>query len=103
MFFFICRMQKIAVIFTVLFTCLYPKVLESKGKVKNKTKALKRKEDKERKNKGRIQGEDLKEPLADNDDSSSTTTETSNPDMVENIKEVNTLDESIFSKYKLTV
>uniref|UniRef100_A0A673HIS9 Uncharacterized protein n=1 Tax=Sinocyclocheilus rhinocerous TaxID=307959 RepID=A0A673HIS9_9TELE len=63
------------------------KVLESKGKVKNKTKALKKKEEKERKAKGKTQGEDLKEPLADNDDSSSTTTETSNPDMEANIKE----------------
>uniref|UniRef100_A0A673HJD0 Uncharacterized protein n=1 Tax=Sinocyclocheilus rhinocerous TaxID=307959 RepID=A0A673HJD0_9TELE len=65
------------------------KVLESKGKVKNKTKALKKKEEKERKAKGKTQGEDLKEPLADNDDSSSTTTETSNPDMEANIKEAN--------------
>ncbi|XP_016134997.1 transmembrane protein 131-like isoform X2 [Sinocyclocheilus grahami] len=63
------------------------KVLESKGKVKNKTKALKKKEEKERKTKGKTQGEDLKEPLADNDDSSSTTTETSNPDVEANIKE----------------
>ncbi|XP_052415123.1 transmembrane protein 131 isoform X2 [Carassius gibelio] len=63
------------------------KVLDSKGKVKNKTKALKKKEEKERKTKGKTQGEDLKEPLADNDDSSSTTTETSNPDMEANIKE----------------
>lgn len=62
-------------------------MLESKGKVKNKTKAFKKKEDKDRKTKGRTQG-DLKEPLADNDDSSSTTTETSNPDMEANIKEV---------------
>uniref|UniRef100_A0A671TB38 Transmembrane protein 131-like n=1 Tax=Sinocyclocheilus anshuiensis TaxID=1608454 RepID=A0A671TB38_9TELE len=62
-------------------------MLESKGKVKNKTKALKKKEEKERKTKGKTQGEDLKEPLADNDDSSSTTTETSNPDMEANIKE----------------
>uniref|UniRef100_A0A9J7YFU2 Transmembrane protein 131 n=1 Tax=Cyprinus carpio carpio TaxID=630221 RepID=A0A9J7YFU2_CYPCA len=61
---------------------------ESKGKVKNKTKALKKKEEKERKSKGKTQ-EDLKEPLADNDDSSSTTTETSNPDMEANIKEFN--------------
>uniref|UniRef100_A0A8C1QLV9 Transmembrane protein 131 n=1 Tax=Cyprinus carpio TaxID=7962 RepID=A0A8C1QLV9_CYPCA len=61
---------------------------ESKGKVKNKTKALKKKEEKDRKTKGKTQGEDLKEPLADNDDSSSTTTETSNPDMETNIKEV---------------
>uniref|UniRef100_A0A672RQ26 Transmembrane protein 131 n=1 Tax=Sinocyclocheilus grahami TaxID=75366 RepID=A0A672RQ26_SINGR len=66
------------------------KVLESKGKVKNKTKALKKKEEKERKSKGKTQGEDLKEPLADNDDSSSTTTETSNPDVEANIKEVYT-------------
>uniref|UniRef100_A0A671TD33 Transmembrane protein 131-like n=1 Tax=Sinocyclocheilus anshuiensis TaxID=1608454 RepID=A0A671TD33_9TELE len=64
-------------------------MLESKGKVKNKTKALKKKEEKERKTKGKTQGEDLKEPLADNDDSSSTTTETSNPDMEANIKEAN--------------
>lgn len=71
-----------------LFTCF--SVLESKGKVKNKTKALKKKEEKERKTKGKTQGEDLKEPLADNDDSSSTTTETSNPDMEANIKEVHT-------------
>lgn len=67
-------------------------VLESKGKnetkVKNKTKALKKKEEKERKTKGKTQGEDFKEPLADNDDSSSTTTETSNPDVEANIKEV---------------
>ncbi|XP_005166018.2 transmembrane protein 131 isoform X1 [Danio rerio] len=67
------------------------KVLESKGKnetkVKNKTKALKKKEEKERKTKGKTQGEDFKEPLADNDDSSSTTTETSNPDVEANIKE----------------
>uniref|UniRef100_A0A672M950 Transmembrane protein 131 n=1 Tax=Sinocyclocheilus grahami TaxID=75366 RepID=A0A672M950_SINGR len=60
---------------------------QNKGKVKNKTKALKKKEEKERKTKGKTQGEDLKEPLADNDDSSSTTTETSNPDMEANIKE----------------
>nr|XP_055068518.1 transmembrane protein 131 isoform X1 [Misgurnus anguillicaudatus] len=60
------------------------KVLEAKGKVKNKTKAPKKKE--ERKTKGKTQ-DDLKEPLADNDDSSSTTTETSNPDMEANIKE----------------
>uniref|UniRef100_A0A671R883 Transmembrane protein 131-like n=1 Tax=Sinocyclocheilus anshuiensis TaxID=1608454 RepID=A0A671R883_9TELE len=65
-------------------------MLESKGKVKNKTKALKKKEEKERKSKGKTQGEDLKEPLADNDDSSSTTTETSNPDVEANIKEVYT-------------
>ncbi|XP_051567447.1 transmembrane protein 131-like isoform X2 [Myxocyprinus asiaticus] len=62
------------------------KVLESKGKLKNK-KALKKKEEKERKTKGKTQGEDSKEPLADNDDSSSTTTETSNPDVEANIKE----------------
>uniref|UniRef100_A0A9J8D498 Transmembrane protein 131 n=1 Tax=Cyprinus carpio carpio TaxID=630221 RepID=A0A9J8D498_CYPCA len=65
---------------------------QNKGKVKNKTKALKKKEEKDRKTKGKTQGEDLKEPLADNDDSSSTTTETSNPDMETNIKEVHTCE-----------
>ncbi|TRY89294.1 hypothetical protein DNTS_003463 [Danionella cerebrum] len=66
-------------------------VLETKGKnetkVKNKTKAPKKKEEKERKTKGKAQVEDLKDPLVDNDDSSSTTTETSNPDVEANIKE----------------
>ncbi|XP_051563177.1 transmembrane protein 131-like isoform X3 [Myxocyprinus asiaticus] len=66
---------------------LQNKVLEIKGKVKNKTKALKKKEEKERKTKGKTQGEDSKEPLADIDDCSSTTTETSNPDVEANIKE----------------
>uniref|UniRef100_A0A671TB33 Transmembrane protein 131-like n=1 Tax=Sinocyclocheilus anshuiensis TaxID=1608454 RepID=A0A671TB33_9TELE len=73
-------------------------MLESKGKVKNKTKALKKKEEKERKTKGKTQGEDLKEPLADNDDSSSTTTETSNPDMEANIKEVHTRETLVSGK-----
>lgn len=81
----ICKMHNIT---SAQFTCF--SVLESKGKVKNKTKALKKKEEKERKTKGKAQGEELKEPLADNDDSSSTTTETSNPDMEANIKEVHT-------------
>lgn len=63
--------------------------------MKNKTKALKKKEEKERKTKGKTQGEDLKEPLADNDDSSSTTTETSNPDMEANIKEVHTRETNV--------
>ncbi|KAG5276018.1 hypothetical protein AALO_G00127020 [Alosa alosa] len=63
------------------------KVLETKGKVRSKTKAQKRREEKERKAKGKAPGEDLKEALADNDDSSSTTTETSNPDVEANIKE----------------
>lgn len=51
-------------------------------------KAPKKKEEKERKGRGKTQGEELKEALADNDDSSSTTTETSNPDTESNIKEV---------------
>uniref|UniRef100_A0A673HG09 Uncharacterized protein n=1 Tax=Sinocyclocheilus rhinocerous TaxID=307959 RepID=A0A673HG09_9TELE len=71
---------------------------QNKGKVKNKTKALKKKEEKERKAKGKTQGEDLKEPLADNDDSSSTTTETSNPDMEANIKEVHTRETLVSGK-----
>lgn len=51
-------------------------------------KAPKKKGEKERKGQGKTQGEELKEALADNDDSSSTTTETSNPDTETNIKEV---------------
>ncbi|KAK3575261.1 hypothetical protein QTP86_023458 [Hemibagrus guttatus] len=60
---------------------------QNKGKMKNKMKAQKKKEERERKAKGKTQGEELKEALADNDDSSSTTTETSNPDTETNIKE----------------
>ncbi|XP_012677251.2 transmembrane protein 131 [Clupea harengus] len=63
------------------------KVLETKGKVRSKTKGQKKREEKERKAKGKTPGDDPKEALADNDDSSSTTTETSNPDMEANIKE----------------
>ncbi|XP_062306395.1 transmembrane protein 131 isoform X1 [Osmerus eperlanus] len=63
------------------------KVPESKGKLRGKTKAQKKKEEKERKAKGRTQGDELKDPLADNDDSSSTTTETSNPDTETSTKE----------------
>uniref|UniRef100_A0A8D3DRH0 Transmembrane protein 131 n=1 Tax=Scophthalmus maximus TaxID=52904 RepID=A0A8D3DRH0_SCOMX len=55
-------------------------VLESKGKLRGKTKAQRKKEEKERKSTGKTQGDELKDNLADNDDSSSTTTETSNPD-----------------------
>lgn len=62
--------------------------METKGKVRSKTKGQKKREEKERKAKGKTPGDDLKEALADNDDSSSTTTETSNPDMEANIKEV---------------
>ncbi|XP_017335327.1 transmembrane protein 131 isoform X1 [Ictalurus punctatus] len=61
--------------------------VQNKGKTKNKMKAPKKKEEKERKGRGKTQGEELKEALADNDDSSSTTTETSNPDTESNIKE----------------
>lgn len=63
------------------------RVLESKGKLRGKTKAQKKKEEKERKAKGKTQGDELKDALADNDDSSSTTTETSNPDTEASIKE----------------
>uniref|UniRef100_A0A8C6WN05 Transmembrane protein 131 n=1 Tax=Neogobius melanostomus TaxID=47308 RepID=A0A8C6WN05_9GOBI len=61
--------------------------LESKGKVR-KTKSQKKKEEKEKKTALKTQGDELKDNLADNDDSSSTTTETSNPDVETNIKEV---------------
>lgn len=62
--------------------------LESKGKPRGKAKAQRKKEEKEKKSTVKTQGDDLKDNLADNDDSSSTTTETSNPDVETNIKEV---------------
>lgn len=62
--------------------------LESKGKLRGKAKAQKKKEERERKSSVKTPGDDLKDNLADNDDSSSTTTETSNPDVETNIKEV---------------
>uniref|UniRef100_A0AAX7VPR8 Transmembrane protein 131 n=1 Tax=Astatotilapia calliptera TaxID=8154 RepID=A0AAX7VPR8_ASTCA len=61
--------------------------LESKGKLRAKAKAQRKKEEKEKKSTVKTQGDELKD-LADNDDSSSTTTETSNPDVETNIKEV---------------
>lgn len=63
-------------------------VLESKGKLRGKTKAQRKKEEREKKSTVKTQGDELKDNLADNDDSSSTTTETSNPDVETNIKEV---------------
>lgn len=63
-------------------------VLESKGKLRGKAKAQRKKEEKEKKSAAKTQGDELKENLADNDDSSSTTTETSNPDVETSIKEV---------------
>ncbi|TNM87610.1 hypothetical protein fugu_005831 [Takifugu bimaculatus] len=63
------------------------KGLESKGKLRGKAKAQKKKEEREKKISGKTPGDDLKDNLADNDDSSSTTTETSNPDVEANIKE----------------
>lgn len=66
-------------------------MLESKGKLRGKTKAQKKKEEKEKKPTVKTQGDELKDNLADNDDSSSTTTETSNPDVETNIKEVQSL------------
>lgn len=62
--------------------------LESKGKLRGKAKAQKKREEKEKKSSVKTPGDDLKDNLADNDDSSSTTTETSNPDVETNIKEV---------------
>ncbi|KAF7646763.1 hypothetical protein LDENG_00182760 [Lucifuga dentata] len=63
------------------------KVLESKGKLRGKTKAQRKKEEKEKKTLVKTEGDELKDTLADNDDSSSTTTETSNPDVETSIKE----------------
>lgn len=65
-----------------------PAGLESKGKLRGKAKAQKKKEEREKKTSVKTPGDDLKDNLADNDDSSSTTTETSNPDVEANIKEV---------------
>ncbi|XP_034737613.1 transmembrane protein 131 isoform X2 [Etheostoma cragini] len=62
-------------------------VLESKVKLRGKTKSQRKKEEKEKKSTVKTQGDELKDNLADNDDSSSTTTETSNPDVEPNIKE----------------
>lgn len=62
--------------------------LESKGKLRGKAKAQKKKEEREKKSSIKTPGDDLKDNLADNDDSSSTTTETSNPDVEAIIKEV---------------
>ena len=53
-----------------------------------KTKAQRKKEEREKKSTVKTQGDELKDNLADNDDSSSTTTETSNPDVETSIKEV---------------
>ncbi|XP_020486948.2 LOW QUALITY PROTEIN: transmembrane protein 131 [Labrus bergylta] len=63
------------------------KVFESKGKLRAKSKAQRKKEEKEKKSSVKTQGDELKDNMADNDDSSSTTTETSNPDVETNIKE----------------
>lgn len=63
------------------------KALESKGKLRGKTKAQKKKEEKEKRLTVKTQGDELRDNLVDNDDSSSTTTETSNPDVETNIKE----------------
>uniref|UniRef100_A0A8B9JUU7 Transmembrane protein 131 n=1 Tax=Astyanax mexicanus TaxID=7994 RepID=A0A8B9JUU7_ASTMX len=71
-----------------------PAAMDCKGKLKSKSKAQKKKEERERKGKGKT-GEELKEVLADNDDSSSTTTETSNPDTETNIKEFTVVDECV--------
>uniref|UniRef100_A0A7N9AU27 Transmembrane protein 131 n=1 Tax=Mastacembelus armatus TaxID=205130 RepID=A0A7N9AU27_9TELE len=67
-------------------------VFKYKGKPRGKTKPQKKKEEKEKKTTVKTQGDELKDNLADNDDSSSTTTETSNPDMETNIKEVHNVE-----------
>uniref|UniRef100_A0A3P8ZSL1 Transmembrane protein 131 n=1 Tax=Esox lucius TaxID=8010 RepID=A0A3P8ZSL1_ESOLU len=56
--------------------------------LRGKTKVQRRREEKERRTKGKAPtGEELKDALVDNDDSSSTTTETSNPDVETSIRE----------------
>lgn len=69
--------------------------LESKGKLRGKAKAQKKKEEREKKSSIKTPGDDLKDNLADNDDSSSTTTETSNPDVEAIIKEVPTIHQVV--------
>ncbi|XP_051928946.1 transmembrane protein 131 isoform X1 [Hippocampus zosterae] len=66
---------------------LHNKALESKGKLRGKTKVQRKKEEKVKKSIVKTPGDELKDNLADNDDTSSTTTETSNPDMEASIKE----------------
>uniref|UniRef100_A0AAZ3STM7 Transmembrane protein 131 n=1 Tax=Oncorhynchus tshawytscha TaxID=74940 RepID=A0AAZ3STM7_ONCTS len=57
-------------------------------KLRGKTNAQRKRAEKERRAKGKApQGDQLKDVLADNDDSSSTTTETSNPDVEASNKE----------------
>ena len=59
-----------------------------KGKtLQRKAKPQKKREEKDRRGKGKHQEDELKDSLAD-DDSSSTTTETSNPDTEPLLKEV---------------
>lgn len=65
-------------------------ILVSLGKGKTlqrKAKPQKKREEKDRRGKGKQQEDELKDSLAD-DDSSSTTTETSNPDTEPLLKEV---------------
>ncbi|XP_077390366.1 transmembrane protein 131 isoform X3 [Festucalex cinctus] len=61
--------------------------LESKGKLRGKTKVQRKKEEKVKKSTVKTPGDEAKDNLADNDDSSSTTTETSNPDVETSVKE----------------
>ncbi|XP_068599286.1 transmembrane protein 131 [Brachionichthys hirsutus] len=63
------------------------KVLESKGKLRGKAKAQRKKDERDKKSAIKSRGDELKDSPADNDDSSSTTTETSNPDVEANAKE----------------
>uniref|UniRef100_A0AAQ5XMF4 Transmembrane protein 131 n=1 Tax=Amphiprion ocellaris TaxID=80972 RepID=A0AAQ5XMF4_AMPOC len=81
------NLRDIVQIHTLTVLLLLFAVLESKGKLRGKTKAQRKKEEKEKKSTVKTQGDELKDNLADNDDSSSTTTETSNPDVETNIKE----------------
>lgn len=63
-----------------------------KGKtIQRKVKPQKKREEKDRRGKGKQQEDELKDSLAD-DDSSSTTTETSNPDTEPLLKEVQTAE-----------
>ncbi|XP_057696827.1 transmembrane protein 131 isoform X2 [Corythoichthys intestinalis] len=60
---------------------------QNKGKSRGKTKAQKKKEEKFKNSTAQTPADELKDNLADNDDSSSSTTETSNPDVETIVKE----------------
>lgn len=76
---------------------LFSEAAAAKGKVQRKSKARRKREEKKRRAKGKLQGEQPRDALMDNEDSSSTTTETSNPDVDLGLKEVRAPNASVRS------